>query len=126
VGATQDLAALDIDLAPITQAGGWKSTRRGLEWRGQRRRPGGTLQATAKQAGQNRELIGLGMVLSTAGTAKLTIIKSVRYSSSSSGCNVAMRPITKGIQAESKDGVLRAHIPKVKTEKSEPLAIEVH
>jgi HSP20 family protein len=32
---------------------------------------------------------------------------------------------TKGIQAESKDGVLRVHIPKVKTEKSEPLAIEV-
>jgi integrase-like protein len=26
VGATQDLAALDIDLAAITQAGGWKST----------------------------------------------------------------------------------------------------
>jgi hypothetical protein len=24
VGATQDLAALDIDLAAITQAGGWK------------------------------------------------------------------------------------------------------
>src|SRR5271170_2788530 len=27
VGATQDLVALDIDLAAITQAGGWKSTR---------------------------------------------------------------------------------------------------
>jgi integrase len=27
VGAAQDLAALDIDLAAITQAGGWKSTR---------------------------------------------------------------------------------------------------
>lgn len=27
VGATQDLTALDIDLAAITQAGGWKSTR---------------------------------------------------------------------------------------------------
>jgi hypothetical protein len=27
VGASQDLAALDIDLAAITQAGGWKSTR---------------------------------------------------------------------------------------------------
>jgi integrase/recombinase XerD len=26
VGAAQDLAALDIDLAAITQAGGWKST----------------------------------------------------------------------------------------------------
>jgi hypothetical protein len=26
VGATQDLAALDVDLAAITQAGGWKST----------------------------------------------------------------------------------------------------
>jgi hypothetical protein len=27
VGAAQDLVALDIDLAAITQAGGWKSTR---------------------------------------------------------------------------------------------------
>jgi integrase len=27
VGATQDLTALDIDLAAITQAGGWRSTR---------------------------------------------------------------------------------------------------
>ena len=32
----------------------------------------------------------------------------------------------KGIHAESKDGVLRIHIPKAKTKKSEPLAIEVH
>jgi HSP20 family protein len=31
-----------------------------------------------------------------------------------------------GIQAESKDGVLRIHIPKVKTKKAEPLEIEVH
>ena len=31
-----------------------------------------------------------------------------------------------GIRAETKDGVLRVHIPKVKTKKSEPLAIEVH
>jgi integrase len=31
VGATQDLAALDIDLAAITQAGGWKSTRMPLQ-----------------------------------------------------------------------------------------------
>jgi hypothetical protein len=27
VGAAQDLAELDIDLAAITQAGGWKSAR---------------------------------------------------------------------------------------------------
>jgi len=33
---------------------------------------------------------------------------------------------TEGIQAESKDGVLRIHIPKAKTKKPEPLAIEVH
>jgi integrase len=32
VGATQDLAALDIDLAAITQAGGWKSTRMPLRY----------------------------------------------------------------------------------------------
>jgi HSP20 family protein len=32
----------------------------------------------------------------------------------------------KGIQAESKDGVLRVHIPKIQTKKSEPVAIEVH
>jgi integrase len=32
VGATQDLAALDIDLAAITQAGGWKSSRMPLQY----------------------------------------------------------------------------------------------
>jgi integrase len=32
VGATQDLAALDIDLAAMTQAGGWKSTRMPLQY----------------------------------------------------------------------------------------------
>ena len=32
----------------------------------------------------------------------------------------------KGINADAKDGVLRIHIPKAKTKKSEPLAIEVH
>jgi hypothetical protein len=32
VGATQDLAALDIDLAAITQARGWKSTRMPLQY----------------------------------------------------------------------------------------------
>jgi integrase len=32
VGATQDLAAINIDLAAITQAGGWKSTRMPLQY----------------------------------------------------------------------------------------------
>jgi hypothetical protein len=32
VGAGQDLAELDIDLAAITQAGGWKSTRMPLKY----------------------------------------------------------------------------------------------
>jgi integrase len=32
VGATQDLAAMDIDLVAITQAGGWKSTRMPLQY----------------------------------------------------------------------------------------------
>jgi integrase/recombinase XerD len=32
VGATQDLAALDIDLAAIIQAGGWKSSRMPLQY----------------------------------------------------------------------------------------------
>src|ERR1700678_145248 len=32
VGATQDLAALDIDLAAITRAGGWRSTRMPLQY----------------------------------------------------------------------------------------------
>jgi len=32
VGATQDLTALDIDLAAITQAGGWNSTRMPLQY----------------------------------------------------------------------------------------------
>jgi HSP20 family protein len=31
-----------------------------------------------------------------------------------------------GIHAEANDGVLRIHVPKTKTKKSEPLAIEVH
>jgi HSP20 family protein len=31
-----------------------------------------------------------------------------------------------GIHAEAKDGVLRIHVPKTKTKKSEPVAIEVH
>jgi integrase len=32
IGATQDLTELDIDLAAITQAGGWKSTRMPLQY----------------------------------------------------------------------------------------------
>ena len=32
VGAAQDLAPLDIDLAAITQAGGWKSPRTPLQY----------------------------------------------------------------------------------------------
>jgi integrase/recombinase XerD len=32
VCAAQDLAALDIDLAAITRAGGWKSTRMPLQY----------------------------------------------------------------------------------------------
>jgi Phage integrase family len=32
VGAARDLAELDIDLAAITQAGGWKSTRMPLQY----------------------------------------------------------------------------------------------
>jgi integrase len=32
VGAAQDLAELDIDLAAITQAGGWKSTRMPVQY----------------------------------------------------------------------------------------------
>jgi hypothetical protein len=32
VGAAQDLAELVIDLAAITQAGGWKSTRMPLQY----------------------------------------------------------------------------------------------
>lgn len=32
VGATQGLAVLDIDLAAIAQAGGWKSTRMPLQY----------------------------------------------------------------------------------------------
>ena len=31
-----------------------------------------------------------------------------------------------GIRADAKDGVLRIHIPKVNTKKSQPVAIEVH
>jgi integrase len=56
VGAAQDLAELDIDLAAITQAGGWKSTggrcstlrrsmRRGPGWRERRPLQGVTHEA---------------------------------------------------------------------------------
>ncbi len=43
-----------------------------------------------------------------------------------SGCVLPEYVDAKGIQADAKDGVLRIHIPKAKTEKSQPLAIEVH
>jgi integrase len=50
VGATQDLAALDIDLAAITQAGGWKSTRMPLQYA---ERIGTARSAMAKAASLN-------------------------------------------------------------------------
>jgi integrase len=60
VGATQDLAALDIDLAAITQAGGWKSTRMPLQY------------AERVNAGRS----GMARAAETAGRNSLTYAQS--------------------------------------------------
>ena len=56
VGATQDLAALDIDLAAITQAGGWKSTRMPLQYAEKINVGRSGMARAAERAG--RDLIG--------------------------------------------------------------------
>ena len=64
VGATQDLAALDIDLAAITQAGGWKSTRMPLQY---------AEKINAARSGMARaaEKSGRDLVIGRATTLKL-------------------------------------------------------
>jgi hypothetical protein len=66
VGAAQDLAELDTDLAAITQAGGWKSTRmplkyaekinagRGREWR-ERRPPPAAMKRSPTRGRDSRQ-----------------------------------------------------------------------
>jgi len=53
VGATQDLAALDIDLAAITQAGGWKSTRMPLQYAEKINAAKSGMARAAEKAGRN-------------------------------------------------------------------------
>jgi integrase len=53
VGATQDLAALDIDLAAITQAGGWKSTRMPLQYAEKINAARSGMARAAEKAGRN-------------------------------------------------------------------------
>ena len=54
VGATQDLAALDIDLAAITQAGGWKSTRMPLQYAERINAARSAMARAADAQGRNR------------------------------------------------------------------------
>jgi integrase len=53
VGATQDLAALDIDLAAITQAGGWKSPRMPLQYAEKINAARSGMARAAEKAGRN-------------------------------------------------------------------------
>jgi integrase len=55
VGATQDLAALDIDLAAITQAGGWKSTRMPLQYAEKINAARSGMARAAKEQGRDAE-----------------------------------------------------------------------
>jgi len=54
VGATQDLTALDIDLAAITQAGGWKSTRMPLQYAEKINAARSGMARAAEKAGRDR------------------------------------------------------------------------
>jgi integrase len=56
VGATQDLAALDIDLAAITQAGGWKSTRMPLQYAEKISAARSGMARAAKESGRDQSL----------------------------------------------------------------------
>ena len=53
VGAAQDLAELDIDLAAITQAGGWKSTRTPLQYAEKINAARSGMATPAETAGRN-------------------------------------------------------------------------
>jgi hypothetical protein len=53
VGATQDLAVLDIDLAAITEAGGWKSTRMPLQYAEKINAARSGMARAAETAGRN-------------------------------------------------------------------------
>jgi integrase len=58
VGATQDLTALDIDLAAITQAGGWKSTRMPLQYAEKINAARSGMARAARESGRDSEQIG--------------------------------------------------------------------
>jgi integrase len=56
VGAAQDLAELDIDLAAITQAGGWKSTRMPLQYAEKINAARSGMARAAAAAGRDEEI----------------------------------------------------------------------
>jgi integrase len=56
VGATQDLTTLDIDLAAITQAGGWKSTRMPLKYAEKVNAARSGMARAAEKTGRNSNL----------------------------------------------------------------------
>src|SRR5271169_143670 len=55
VGAAQDLAELDIDLAAITQAGGWKSPRMPLQYAEKINAARSAMARAAEKAGRDSE-----------------------------------------------------------------------
>jgi integrase len=54
IGATQDLTSLDIDLAAITQAGGWKSTRMPLQYAEKINASRSAMSRAANATGRNK------------------------------------------------------------------------
>lgn len=58
VGAAQDLAALNIDLAAITQAGGWKSPRMPLQYSEKINAARSGMARAAKAAGRDNQGLG--------------------------------------------------------------------
>ena len=65
VGATQDLVALDIDLAAITQAGGWKSTRMPLQYAEKINVARSGMAKAAEKTGRDSITIGHYLLTST-------------------------------------------------------------
>jgi integrase len=55
VGASQDLTALNIDLAAITQAGGWKSTRMPLQYAERINAAKSAMARAAKESGRDHQ-----------------------------------------------------------------------
>ena len=67
VGATQDLATLDIDLAAITQAGAWKLTRMPLQYAEKIDAARSGIARAAEKAGRDSPNKGWGPIRSHRG-----------------------------------------------------------